>query len=60
MSEGYDMPETLLAIAHFDDERRDHELRMEAERKPEAGKGKEMDSPLEPSEGRTGLLIAGF
>lgn len=54
------MPETLLAIAHFDDERRDHELRMEAERKPEAGKGKEMDSPLEPSEGRTGLLIAGF
>ena len=27
MSEGCDMSETLLAIARFDDERRDHELR---------------------------------
>ena len=44
MSEGCDVSETLLAIARFDDERRDHELRMQTERKPEAGKGKEMDS----------------
>lgn len=54
------MSETLLAIACFDDERRDCEPRMQAERKPEARKGKEMDSPLEPSERRTGLLIPGF
>ena len=54
------MSETLLAIARFDDERRDHELRMQTERKPEAGKGKEMDSPLEPLERKTGLLIPGF
>ena len=40
MSEGCDVSETLLAIARFDDERRDHELRMQTERKPEAGKGK--------------------
>lgn len=60
MSEGCDVSETLLAIARFDDERRDHELRMQTERKPEAGKGKEMDSLLEPLEGKTGLLIPGF
>lgn len=58
MSEGCDVSETLLAIARFDDERRDHELRMQTERKPEAGKGKEMDSLLESPERNTAYLIS--
>ena len=59
-SEGCDVRKTPLAIAGFGDLKNDQEPRMQAERKLEAGKGKGLDSPLEPPERNTACQHLGF